>query len=241
MKTSLLFLAALPLATFGAQARVGAPGSTPPPAGVAGTVEPRSLSAEQIRFALEEERVAHDLYVAASAKWSLPVFAQIAGAETQHAAALTAVASRMGVAPPPAQPGTYAHPDLQALYDQLRALLEESPTAALRVGALVEETDIADLRQLLATTTDPATLTVLGNLERASLRHLAAFVRQLAAAGVTYAPQVLTPSEFALVVQAGPGRGGARWGNRGSAAGAGDATAGCQTDCPNAQGWRGGR
>lgn len=248
MKTRLLLAFCLPLAALAAQHRHGATAaaSVPGPAdnpdcarsadcplNLATPATPTSLSATDLLFAIGEERVAHDLYAAASAKWSLRAFANIAGAETRHAAALTQLAASAGVVPPAAQPGVYASADLQHLYDQLITLANESETGALRAGALLEETDIADLRRLAAKATDEATRAVLANLERASAHHLAAFVRNLAVRGITYQPQVLKAEDFSALTSAAPGRGGA--------CGAGGA------DCPAGpgggagRGYRGGR
>jgi len=231
MKTQLLLALCLPLLALGAQNRHGAPAtaSGPGPAANADCVRsadcplnsatsaaPTTLPASDLVFAIEEERVAHDLYAAASAKWNLRVFANIAEAETHHAAALTQLAATAGAMPPAAQAGVYASADLQRMHDQLLALANESETGALRAGALIEETDIADLRRLAARATDAASRAVLANLERATANHLAAFVRNLAARGVTCQPQVLAADDFSALTQAAPGQGrGADGGGRG--------------------------
>lgn len=222
MKNPLFLTLCFPLLAFGAPNRSGPPAAGPgvaPGAGLncparvdcplalATPAAPTTLKAADLVFAIEEERVAHDLYVAAAARWNLPVFATIAGAETRHAAALTPLAATIGVIPPAAQAGVYATADLQRLYEQLLPLVNESASGALRAGALVEETDIADLRRMAGTATDEGSRIVLAQLERASGHHLAAFVRNLAALGVAYQPQVLAADDFAALIAAAPGRG----------------------------------
>lgn len=170
--------------------------------------QPTSLGFADLTFAIEEERVAHDLYAAAFARWNLRVFSNIAESETRHADALIQLAATVGVQPPPAQPGAYVTDDLRSLYTQLLALVNESETAALQAGALVEETDIADLRRLALQATDEASKAVIARLSSASVNHLSAFVRNLAARGVVYAPQVLSADEFAGMMTAPGGRGG---------------------------------
>ncbi len=153
--------------------------------------------------------MAHDLYAVAAARWSLRVFENIVHSEAQHASALERLASASGIEVPAAVAGSYRTADLQQLHDSLLELVNESDTAALRAGALIEETDIADLRRTRATATDAGTLAVLDNLESASNRHLAAFVQNLKARGIDYTPQVLTPEDFdAVLGAAGQGRGG---------------------------------
>jgi len=226
MKTKLVLALCLPLLVFAGPNRQGAPATARGPGAAAnldcpGTAEcprkaltpatPTTLSAGDLSFAIEEERMAHDLYAAAAAKWKLRVFVNIAEAETRHETSWAALAATQSIARPRAQPGVYASTDLQRLHDQLIALVYESETSALRAGALVEETDIADLRRLASLATDDASRAVLANLERASLRHLGAFVRNLAARGITYQPQVLTTDDFSALAQSpfGPGAGAA--------------------------------
>jgi len=186
------------------------------PLNPATSTQPTTLAQADLVFAIEEERVAHDIYAAAFARWNLRVFANIAESETRHAAALIQLAATVGVQPPVAHPGTYVTADLQALYDSLLTLVNESDTGALRAGALIEETDIADLRRLSVKATDSASQAVLANLESASVNHLAAFVRNLASRGVTYEPKVLSSEDFAAVVNASTGRGGPRKGAPGN-------------------------
>ncbi len=227
MKTKLSLLLVLPLLAFGAQNRNGAPVTPAPvpaptpaatcpvdgsnaacPMNSVTAATPTTLTSANLIFAIEEERVAHDIYAAAAARWDLRVFANIAESEMRHAAALTQLAASVGVLPPAAKAGVYATADLQALYDQLLVLVNGSATGALRAGALIEETDIADLRRLSAQATDEGSKAVIANLVNASVNHLGAFVRNLAAAGVTYQPQVLTAEEFATMTSAAPGRAG---------------------------------
>ena len=249
MKTKLSLLLVLPLFAFGAQNRHGAPvtpapAPTPTPAATCPAdgsnaacpmkavtaATPTTLTPTNLIFAIEEERVAHDLYAAAAARWNLRVFANIAESETRHAAVVTQLAATVGVQPPVAQAGVYATTDLQAIYDQLIVLVNGSATGALRAGALIEETDITDLRRLSAQTTDEGSKAVIANLVSASVNHLGAFVRNLAAVGVTYQPLALTAEEFATMTNAAPGRGGMGQG-KGNGNGMGGGNGACGADC----------
>lgn len=265
MKTKLSLLLVLPLIAFGAQTRNGAPVTAAPasapvatcpnngdnaacPLNAVSAANPTTLSAANLISAIEEERVAHDIYAAAAARWNLRVFANIAASETRHAAALTQLAATVGVQPPAAKAGVYATADLQALYDQLIVLVNGSANGALSAGALIEETDITDLRRLSALATDEASKAVIANLVGASVNHLGAFVRNLQAAGVTYQPKLLTAEEFATMTSTSPGRGGL---GRGKGMGTGNGA--CPGDCTgsaattpgnpgaNGRGYRGGR
>lgn len=68
--------------------------------------------------------------------------------------------------------GSFTDPDLQAPYDTLLAPSSESATAALEVGALIEETDIADLKQASESVEGTALAAVYDNLLDGSANHL---------------------------------------------------------------------
>jgi hypothetical protein len=166
--------------------------------------------AEVLLYMREEEKLAHDLYVTLGEEWGLRIFTNIARAETRHTESVAALLARYGLDDPAeGRPvGSFANADLQALYDELVAAGSESVVAALQAGALVEETDIADLNESLnAAEALPADVaTVFSHLRAGSDNHLRAFVRQLARNGAPYTPQVLDAQRFAEIVQRSPGR-----------------------------------
>lgn len=171
-----------------------------------------------LQFQIDEERMARELYTAFGALWGLRPFARIPEAESRHEAALRALAARAGVTVPASTPGKFGSAEVQKRHDSLLARGRESAEAALRAGAFVEEQDIADLRALAATTDNAELRQVVAALERASGHHLAAFVRTLAARGVTYAPQVLAAEAYATLSADDRGRAGCsrnRGGRRG--------------------------
>ncbi len=143
-----------------------------------------------------EEKLARDVYQALAKSSQLPVFRNIAAAESKH---MQAVANLLGNVAGQMQdvPGVFTTAENQQLYDQLVALGLQGDIQALQVGAKIEEMDIADLRKILA---DPAidsrTRRVLENLERGSRNHLTSFASQLTRQGATYEAQFLTQTEF---------------------------------------------
>jgi len=165
-------------------------------------------------FQIDEERMAGELYTAFGAKWGLPPFAHIPLAETRHEAVLRQLATRAGLTVPTAVAGRFDSAEVQQRHDALLALGHESADSALRVGAYVEEVDIADLNTLLATTDNVALKDAATALKSASGHHLNAFVGLLAARGITYVPQVLKADEYQAML-AGDGRGMGRGRGRG--------------------------
>lgn len=167
----------------------------------------RLLSPEEIKaltYMREEEKLAHDVYVELYSVWGANVFSQIAESETTHTEAILALLIKYGIADPAAgkAPGVFKDPALQSLYNTLMAMAQPSLIDALKVGALIEETDIHDINAMKAVTDEAAILQVYASLLCGSRNHLRAFNRQLLARGVTYVPQVITQSEWDAIANA---------------------------------------
>jgi hypothetical protein len=179
------------------------PDTTVPPAA--------TLSAEEIaglKFMREEEKLAHDVYVALYALWgNNDIFYNISLSETTHTEAILALLVKYGIPDPAAgkPAGVFEDPDLQALYNTLIAMGSASHIAALKVGALIEETDIRDINAKKVVTDEADILTVYNNLLCGSQDHLRAFNSQLLALGVIYVPQAITQAMWDSIVSAPAG------------------------------------
>lgn len=146
----------------------------------------------------EEEKLAHDVYVAMFSTWGLKVFSSIAESETTHADAVLGQIERYGVTDPAAgkPAGDFEDQGLQALYNQLIVMGSVSLVEALRVGCLIEETDIRDIRDKMAETHETGILKVYQNLLCGSHSHLQTFYSQLVSRGGSYQPQVISQAEW---------------------------------------------
>lgn len=134
-----------------------------------------------LAYMREEEKLARDVYTVLYTRWEEPVFRNIAPAEQQHMDAVGKMIDRYGL-PDPTNgkgPGEFSDPELQTLYDKLIRNGSISRTAALEVGRLVEETDIADLDCAIAASRHDDITAVYLNLRQGSLNHLAAFNNRL--------------------------------------------------------------
>ena len=172
-----------------------------------------TLPAEEIeglRWMREEEKLAHDVYVALGETWGIRAFENIAAAETTHGEAIKTLLDRHGIADPAAgEPaGAFTDPELQALYSDLVARGRTSLVDALTVGALIEEMDISDLRDRATATPDIAL--VYEDLERGSENHLRSFVRNLERRGSTYMPTDISVDEFESILGSSNGQGSDR-------------------------------
>lgn len=162
---------------------------------------PQELSPEEIQgllFMREEEELARDLYldIYAAKDSRLKIFKNISdNAETQHAAAMLVLLENYGIDDPSTgQHNTYTSGELQALYDQLLSdALGSDDLAALRVGALVEETDIQDINTEIALVSEEHQdiITTYENLLCGSRNHLRSFAKQISnITGQDYITQV---------------------------------------------------
>ncbi|TFD34261.1 DUF2202 domain-containing protein [Cryobacterium cryoconiti] len=125
----------------------------------------------------EEEKLAHDLYVAFDEQYDATVFTRIAKSETKHLDAVRILLERYELTDPTVglAAGEFVTDDTQALYDTLLAEGSVSLDAAMEVGRTVEETDIADLTTANEDVTAPDVLKVYERLLAASEKHLVAF------------------------------------------------------------------
>ena len=124
----------------------------------------------------EEEKLAHDVYVAFGDKYGIP-FSRITNAETRHLAEVRIVLKRYAITDPTAgkAAGTFTTASTQQLYNKLLAQGTASLDGAKTAARTVESTDIADLKAAAAGVTAPDVTQVYKNLLAASQRHLVAF------------------------------------------------------------------
>lgn len=168
-------------------------------------------------FMREEEKLAHDVYMALYAQWGLAIFQNIANSELAHMESVRTLLVRYDLDDPAAgkPDGLFVNEDLQLLYDQLVADGGVSLESALRVGALIEEVDIIDLETGIAQSDNEDIKLVYGQLLAGSYNHLRAFVNNLGRqTDLAYAPQLLDQAAYDAIVGStngrgqGPGRGG---------------------------------
>ncbi len=153
-----------------------------------GTVTSELSAAEidGLLYMREEEELARDLYldIYAAKDDRLTVFKKISdNSETQHAEAMKVLLDTYGLADPSTgQHNTYTNANLQDLYDLLINIgLGSDDLAALRVGALVEETDILDIELDLESVSaeHQDIIATYDYLLCGSRNHLRAFVEQI--------------------------------------------------------------
>lgn len=153
---------------------------------------------EDLRFIREEEKVARDTYLTSYDLWGLAIFSNIASSEQSHMDAVLKLLKKYGVADPAASTaiGEFTNPTLQSLYDTLAGLSSASALGALKVGGLIEETDIHDITAAVARSEHPDITKTYETLMCGSRNHLRGFATALQAqTGEAYIAQVLPQAE----------------------------------------------
>ncbi|MEZ4180280.1 MAG: DUF2202 domain-containing protein [Candidatus Doudnabacteria bacterium] len=150
----------------------------------------------------EEEKLARDVYLTLYQQWSLSIFNNIASSEQTHTNAVQNLLSRFNIIDPVNndQVGQFTNPELKNLYDQLVAQGSQSLTEGLKVGATIEDLDIADLQKYLEETKNVDIINVYQNLMKGSRNHLRSFVSQLEQNGQTYTPSYISQSYYQEII-----------------------------------------
>ncbi|MDD3320544.1 MAG: DUF2202 domain-containing protein [Paludibacter sp.] len=149
----------------------------------------------------EEEKLALDVYDSFYDSYKLVVFDRISNSESRHTTAVLSLINYFGLSDPAkTEIGQFSNADIQTLYDQLIAA-GNSSVEALKIGAYIEEYDIADLKELINETENIDIKTVYSHLLRGSENHLRAFVRNLKVRGTVYEHQLLNSDDYDTILK----------------------------------------
>jgi len=164
------------------------------------------VSADELNgliFMREEEKLARDSYLILYNSWSQRVFNNISASEQNHMDAILILLDKYEL-PDPAQNdtiGVFQNDELQQLFSTLMDLGSASLIEALKVGALIEETDILDIQfELVEHVDNQDIIIVYNNLLRGSGNHLRAFVHNLSRQGISYSPQLLNEDQYIAII-----------------------------------------
>jgi hypothetical protein len=152
---------------------------------ITGTVN--ETEAAGLLFMREEEKMARDVYAYMYDKYKILVFKNITKSENAHMSAVLKLIEGFKITDNSNNnPGEFTNTHITELYNQLIAMGNVSSIEALKVGVLIEQTDIADLQKELLTVENASVKTVYTNLLAGSNAHLKAFIWNLKVRGVVY-------------------------------------------------------
>jgi hypothetical protein len=142
------------------------------------TVDTSTL-AEMLTFIVQEEKLAHDLYVQLASTSGAQQFQNVLNSESTHISLVQGLLATYNVVDPTIglAEGEFVDQELQALYDSLLASGSVDRAGAIAAGIAVEEKDIADIEVMLASDLPSDVASVLERLLSGSQNHLAAFQR----------------------------------------------------------------
>jgi hypothetical protein len=167
-----------------------------------------SEETEQLLFLREEEKLARDVYRALFAANGDRSFANIASAEQRHMDDVKLLLDRYALADPAAaMPGEFKNARLASLYTDLVARGKVSLVEALKVGATIEDLDLADVGKALDASDNRDVDAVMQNLAKGSRNHLRAFSSHLTVLGASYSALYLPADEITKIVAAPRERG----------------------------------
>ncbi len=157
---------------------------------------------EDLLHMIQEEKLARDVYLTLYNKWKLRIFQNIAKSEQTHMDAVKLLIEKYGLKNPVEGLGVgkFSDPKFKELYKKLVSEGSKSELDALKVGAMIEELDIADLQKCLNNTTKEDIKLVYENLMKGSRNHLRAFVSNIEKLGGTYVPKYISMQEFEKIV-----------------------------------------
>lgn len=168
------------------------------PASAANTLPLSVQEEEDLLFMREEEKLARDIYLTLYDQWEMTIFSNIASSEQMHMNAILKLIRKYDLEDPAADTaiGEFTDSELQTLYNTLLAKGELSGLDALEVGAIIEETDMRDIKEAIDNSLKEDIDAVYESLLCGSRNHLRSFVQNIEAlTGEDYTAQVLEQSE----------------------------------------------
>jgi hypothetical protein len=131
----------------------------------------------QLKYLIEEEKLARDVYTYLATKVTSRKFTNIARSEQTHMNYIASLLTKYKQTNPTTgkAPGVFVNKDIQGLYNALTVEGGAGLIEAFGVGVKIEEVDIASLKELLAKAMPADVKIALELLLAASYNHLEAF------------------------------------------------------------------
>ena len=164
------------------------------------------LSADEqadLLFMREEEKLARDTYLTLYEKWNYSVFTNIAESEQSHMDAMLKLLKKYKLPDPVGSNGigVFSDQTLQSLYNTLIAKGQVSGLEALKVGGLIEEKDMIDIKAAIERSQQDAIDSVYESLICGSRNHLRSFALNIQAlTSQPYVAQLLDPAEVSQII-----------------------------------------
>ena len=144
-----------------------------------GDVQISSKQKAQLKYLIEEEKLARDVYAYLSREVTSQKFSNITKSEQTHMDFMSNILKQYGLKNPTKgmKEGEFKNSELQDLYKEL---IKEGATdiwSAYNVGVQIEELDITDLKKMMKDSWPTDVKSILDRLLSGSQNHLVAFSR----------------------------------------------------------------
>jgi hypothetical protein len=164
-----------------------------------------SLSSDEINAILlmrEEEKLARDVYDYFANLYNSKIFYNISNSEQKHTDSVKNIIEQYNLEDPFINStGVFENEELQNIYNDLIEKGSNSYIDALKIGAMIEELDIKDIRDSLNYIDNEDIIFVFNNLEKGSINHLNSFMKNIEKLNSQYSPIYLSEDEFYKLIK----------------------------------------
>lgn len=157
----------------------------------------------------EEEKLARDVYITLYNKHGVVIFDNISRSEQTHTDAVLQLLNKYAIVDPVISNtvGVFSDTSLQALYNSLVMAGSVSIIEAYKVGAIIEDLDLNDLKNDLLKVDNQDIILVYQMLSKGSRNHMRSFYSNLKSLGFIYVPKFISQSELDAIVNSSMERG----------------------------------
>lgn len=149
----------------------------------------------------EEEKLARDVYRYAYDKYQMNIFNNISASEQKHMDRVLEVLNTYALDDPAStEDGVFYNTEIQDLYYQLTDKVDSSLLEALMVGATIEDLDIYDIDDFLATTNKQDIIDMYESLKCASKNHIRSFTDKINSNEGTYEAQYISSNYYEQIL-----------------------------------------
>jgi hypothetical protein len=156
-----------------------------------------SLTASQVRYLHDQEKLAMDLNWDFQWMWEESIFQSLGAMERRHMDELLTWMSAHGLTPlvTSRSEGAYGDDDHLAAWEELLSRGSASLVEAYRANAYMEEWDITEIRALMESTNEQTLVIILERLLAGAEKHLRMLVSRIQGLGQVYQAQMLRQSD----------------------------------------------
>ncbi len=159
---------------------------------------------ETLQFLLEEEKMARDVYSLLGDEFGIQIFKNISNSEQKHMDFILETMNAYNIDPIYSiDAGEFINTEIQNLYNTLTNNGMNSPVDALIVGATIEDLDIYDLDQNIASIINETLIQLYAKLKCGSENHMRAFAENLQNHQSNYSPQYISQSQYNDILSGG--------------------------------------